>query len=57
MIDTLSNIREMVGGRYKIIQQRYHGQIRTKILLDREEDLMFIILANPEMVCRAYRYV
>jgi hypothetical protein len=54
---TMATIREMIGGQYKIINHRRILMIKTKILLDREADLIMIILAHPTMVCKAYRYV
>jgi hypothetical protein len=56
-IATMITIREMIGGRYKVIHHRYRGKINTKILLEREPDLLMLVLAHSGMVHKAYRYV
>jgi hypothetical protein len=56
--ETLEAImREMIGGRFKIIRNSKRGMIGIKILLEREEDLILLVLAQPGLIAKTYRYV
>ena len=54
--ELLETLRTIIGGRYKVIKSK-GTLIRTKILLERENDLIMLMMAHPTMMCRAYKFV
>lgn len=57
MQEALSTLREMAGGRFKIVRHESIRQVRTTILLERYADVVLFTMLASGLIYRVYKLV